>query len=236
MALTVFSLARQRYNCRTPGEQFGVRSEQICGTQKGHRGEEGVTADAKIVAGTNLQTQQTQTQKDSRFSGSDVNESGTQCHQTPQAERAMAIDRLISSFPPGPKGANRFPKSERLRRQKDIEACLREGKRYRHPLMTLYVRWREGSGRRIAFSVGRKVAKKATLRNRIKRWFREAYRTKRWAMKEGVDLFVIAQPACAAANFQSVNAALTELLLKAKVLKLPDWFSENGQTEKSEDG
>jgi len=190
-----------------------------------------VIADAKIVAGANLQTQQAQTQKDSWLFGANGDEGRAQCHQAPQVERTMAIDRLIPSFPPGPKGANRFPKSERLRRQKDIEACLREGKRYRHPLMTLYVRWKEGGGRRIAFSVGRKVAKKATLRNRIKRWFREAYRTKRWAMKDGVDLFVIAQPACAAANFQLVDAALTELLLKAKVLQLPDWFGEKGQTE-----
>jgi ribonuclease P protein component len=194
-----------------------------------HRGEEGVIADAKIASGTDLQTQQAQTQEDSRLFGENVNKSGAQCHQAPQVERAMATDRLIPSIPPGPKGANRFPKTERLRRQKDIEACLREGKRYKHPLMTLYVRWREGEGRRIAFSVGRKVSKKATLRNRIKRWLREAYRTKRWAMKEGVDLFVIAQPACAAANFQAVDAALTELLLKAKVLKLPDYVNSGGE-------
>lgn len=178
--------------------------------------------DGKIAAGANLQTEETETQKDPRFFGSDGNESGTQCHQAPKVERAMATDRLANIVPTGPKGANRFPKSERLRRQKDIEDCLREGKRFRHPLMTLYVRWREGGGRRIAFSVGRKVAKKATQRNKIKRWLREAYRTKRWAMKEGVDLFVIAQPECAATNFHAVDEALTELLIKAKVLQLPN--------------
>ena len=177
--------------------------------------------DGKIVAGTNLQTEQAKAEKDPRFLGKDGDKSRTQCHQEAQAERAMAVDCLMPIVPAGPKGANRFPKSERLRRQKDIEACLREGKRYRHPLMTLYVRWREGGGRRIAFSVGRKVAKKATKRNKIKRWLREAYRTKRWAMKEGVDLFVIAQPEIAAANFQTVDSALTELLVKAKVLQLP---------------
>lgn len=177
--------------------------------------------DGKIVARANLQTEQTQTQKDSRFLGENVNEGWSQCHQASQVERTMALDCVVSNVPPGPKGANRFPKSERLSRQKDIEACLREGKRYRHPLMTLYVRWREGSGRRIAFSVGRKVAKKATQRNKIKRWLREAYRTKRWAMKEGVDLFIIAQPECAATNFQAVDRALTDLLIRAKVLHLP---------------
>jgi hypothetical protein len=86
-----------------------------------------VIADAKIASGTDLQTQQAQTQEDSRLFGAYVNKSGAQCHQAPQVERAMATDRLIPSIPPGPKGANRFPKSERLRRQKDIEACLREG-------------------------------------------------------------------------------------------------------------
>lgn len=179
--------------------------------------------DGKITARTNLQTKKAQAQKDSWLLGANVNESGTQHNQAPQVERTMATDRLVLSIPSCPKGSNRFPKSERLHRQKDIEACLREGERYRHPLMTLYVRWRGGEGRRVAFSVGRKVAKKATQRNRIKRRLREAYRTKRWAMKEGVDLFVVAQPACAVANFQAVDAALTELLLKAKVLQLPNW-------------
>ncbi len=178
--------------------------------------------DGKIVARANLQTEQTQTQKDSWFLDENVNEGWSQCHQASQVERAMALDCVVPTVPPGPKGTNRFPKSERLSHQKDIEACLREGKRYRHPLMTLYVRWREGSGRRITFSVGRKVAKKATQRNKIKRWLREAYRTKRWAMKEGVDLFVIAQPECAAANFQAVNEALTILLIRAKVLQMPN--------------
>jgi len=183
-----------------------------------------VIVDGKIFAGANLQTEQAKTKEDSRLLGENGNQSRTQCHQEAQAERAMASNCLVPIVPAGPRGENRFPKSERLRRQKDIEACLREGKRYRHPLMTLYVRWREGVGRRIAFSVGRKVAKKATQRNKIKRWLREAYRTKRWAMKEGVDLFIVAQPEIAAANFHAVDAALTELLVKAKVLHLP---SEN---------
>lgn len=132
----------------------------------------------------------------------------------------MAVDRLMNQVPIGPKGANRFPSSERLRRQKDIQACLQEGKRFHHPLLSLWVRWREGTGRRVAFSVGRRVAKKATVRNRIKRWLREAYRTKRWAMREGVDMLVVAHLPCAVANFQAVNDALTKLLYRAGVLTL----------------
>ena len=46
----------------------------------------------------------------------------------------MATDRLAAQIPTGPKGSNRFPKAERLRRQRDIQACLREGKRYRNKL------------------------------------------------------------------------------------------------------
>ncbi len=179
---------------------------------------------AKIVARTHLPPQEAEAEKDARVSGTHGNESGTQCPQAPAAERAMATDRL--KLPPGPKGTNRFPKSERLSRQKDIQACLMEGKRYRHPLLTLFVRWRGGEGRRVAFSVGRKVAKKATQRNRIKRWLREAYRTKRWAMVDGVDLFIVAHPPIAAANFEAVDAALTELLWRAKVLVAPSQTKE----------
>ncbi|MFA0758995.1 MAG: hypothetical protein KEFWMYNX_000700 [Candidatus Fervidibacter sp.] len=136
----------------------------------------------------------------------------------------------MKPVPVGPKGTNRFPPSERLCRQKEIQLCVREGKRLRHPLLTLYVRRREGAGRRVAFSVGRRVAKKATVRNKIKRWLREAYRTKRWALREGVDMLVVAQPPCAAANFHAVNAALTELLWQAGVLILP-CLSERERTD-----
>jgi ribonuclease P protein component len=177
--------------------------------------------DGEVVARADLSPQKTQAEKDARISGSDGDESGAQCHQAPPSERAMAVDRLMMPMPIGPKGTNRFPPSERLRRQKDIQLCMREGKRLRHPLLTLYVRWREGAGRQVAFSVGRRVAKKATVRNKIKRWLREAYRTKRWAMKEGVDMLIVAQPPCAATNFHAVNAALTELLWRAGVLILP---------------
>lgn len=124
-------------------------------------------------------------------------------------------------LPERQRGANRFPKTERLRKRKDIEACLREGKRFRHPLLHLFVHWHDNKGRRIAFSVGRRVARKATQRNRLRRWLREAYRTKRWLLKDGVDLFVVAQPDAAAANFHAIDTALTELLLRAKVLQVP---------------
>ncbi len=178
--------------------------------------------DGKIAAGTNISPEKAKAQENSRLLGTDVNESRAKCHQAPKVEGTMAFDCLMPAGSAERKRDNRFPKSERLRRQKDIEACLREGKRYRHPLMTLYVLWREGSGRRIAFSVGRKVAKRATRRNKIKRWLREAYRIKRWAMREGVDLFVVAQPECAVANFQAIDAALTDLLVRAKVLQPPN--------------
>lgn len=130
-------------------------------------------------------------------------------------------------LPSGPKGANRFPKSERMNRRKEIEACLGEGKRFRHQLLHIYVRWRGGEGRKIAFSVGKKGAKKATQRNRIRRQLREAYRRKRWALKEGFDLFVVAHPNCAVTNFQTIDKALTELLHKANLLAsglCPDAF------------
>ncbi len=179
----------------------------------------GGSGNGEVAAGANLPPQKAKAKKNARVYGADGDKGGTQRFETPTTERAMAVDRMRVPLPKGKRGENRFPKAERLRKRKEFEACLREGKRFSHPLLNLFVRWHGNEGRRIAFSVGRRVAKKATQRNRLRRWLREAYRTKRWLLKDGMDLFVVAQPACAAANFQAIDNALKELLQRARVLK-----------------
>ncbi|MFA4015875.1 MAG: hypothetical protein RUDDFDWM_000974 [Candidatus Fervidibacterota bacterium] len=120
-------------------------------------------------------------------------------------------------LPVGKKGENKFPRSERLHRQKDFERCVKAGKMFRGHLLTLYAYWHGEKMRRVAFSVSKAVGK-AVVRNRIKRWLREAYRTRRWVMKEGVDLLFIVHRDCCTASHDMIDSEFEQLLLSAGVV------------------
>ena len=67
-------------------------------------------------------------------------------------------------------------------------------------------------------TVSRRVSKKAWVRNRIKRWIREAFRRLR-GTSEGYDLLVIARPRATNATFADIRTELTTVL--SKRLRLP---------------
>lgn len=124
------------------------------------------------------------------------------------------MERIIRA---GEKGSNRFPRCERLRRQRDFERCVRNGRAIKGRLLTLHVYWHGEPMRRVAFSVGKAVGK-AVARNRIKRWLREAYRTRRWALKSGFDLLVVAHQRCSSAVHEEVDSEFERLILRADLV------------------
>ncbi len=113
------------------------------------------------------------------------------------------------------RGENRFPKDERLRRQRDFERCVKAGRTIMGKLLRAHIYWHGEPIRRIAFSVGKAVGK-AVVRNRIKRWLREAYRTRRWALKSGFDMLVIVvQPSCKEIKHEDFDLEFEQLLFRA---------------------
>jgi ribonuclease P protein component len=119
---------------------------------------------------------------------------------------------------------------QRLKTKEFAEAFAR-GKTARHPLLSVRV-WRRfaaessqthlkrvENGPRAAFVVPKKQAK-AAKRNRLRRRMRECYRRHpaltRWksALQE-CDLIFVATPAAHEADFEELNAALTQLLQRA---------------------
>jgi ribonuclease P protein component len=129
----------------------------------------------------------------------------------------MVETKMPRILPAGKRGENKFPRSERLHRQRDFERCVKAGKVFRGHLLTLYAYWHGENMRRVAFSVGKAVGN-AVLRNRIKRWLREAYRTRRWLMKEGVDLLFIVHRDCSNASYDAIDSEFEQLLLSAGVV------------------
>jgi ribonuclease P protein component len=69
---------------------------------------------------------------------------------------------------------------------------------------------------RYAFAISKRVGI-AVTRNRVKRRLREILRLS--GLAEGFDIVIVARPAAAEADFQSLKAELLTLLKRAKLLK-----------------
>lgn len=102
-----------------------------------------------------------------------------------------------------------LPRSMRLRNTRDIQRVQRLGRRIRLPHMLVLYMPGSLDQSRVGFTVSRKVGN-SVVRNRVKRWLREAVWENKVDMPSGVDLVVIAHPQAATAGFASLNADVKE--------------------------
>ena len=110
-----------------------------------------------------------------------------------------------------------FPRQERLTRKRDFEAAFRTGRKSVGPLFVCYAVRRESQGRKFGFAVSRKVGK-AVVRNRLKRYVRETYRTHRAELAEDAHIVFVARPAAVALDYAECEQAIRQLLRKGGLL------------------
>lgn len=115
---------------------------------------------------------------------------------------------------PGPQA---FPRHERLTRKRDFEAAFQDGRKSVGAAFICYVVRRESQGRKFGFAVSRKVGT-AVVRNRVKRYLREFYRTHRAQIDEDTQIVVVARPAAAKVSFDQCSKAMRRLLGEIEVL------------------
>jgi ribonuclease P protein component len=96
---------------------------------------------------------------------------------------------------------NRFPKRQRIRRSDDFTAIIRSGAYAADDVLVVNVRRIVVSGAdnrplatdvqesRLGITIARKTGP-AVVRNRWKRWIREAFRTQRTELPLGIDIIV----------------------------------------------
>lgn len=110
----------------------------------------------------------------------------------------------------------RFPKSRRLRNRSEFQKVYQQGVRAAGPLFSVFLLPKaEDAPGRVGLTVSRKVGK-AAVRNRVKRWFREAIRRHwDWA-PEGAWIVFHARNSVRDSSYQQVEAELDRLLLKAR--------------------
>jgi ribonuclease P protein component len=106
----------------------------------------------------------------------------------------------------------------RLQGSADIGQLRQEGRRWHHPLVILFARPNEQEISRFAFSASRRVGN-AVARNRAKRLLREAVRLHLHELHPGWNCLLVARKATAVAPFSDVEAAVLQLLGRARLLR-----------------
>ncbi|MAY79716.1 MAG: ribonuclease P protein component [Deltaproteobacteria bacterium] len=91
----------------------------------------------------------------------------------------------------------------RLRNTRDIQRVQRLGRRIRLPHMLVLYMPGTLDQSRVGFTVSRKVGN-SVVRNRVKRWLREAVRENKEQLPSGIDLVIIAHPQAATAGLLSL--------------------------------
>jgi len=111
-------------------------------------------------------------------------------------------------------------REHRLRRRDDFSRVRQGGRRLAHPLLRL--QWAPGAGTvtRFAFVVSKRVATRAHERNLVRRRLRVLARAELPQVADGYDVIVNAQPAARLAGYQELDAALRQLLRRARLRRV----------------
>jgi ribonuclease P protein component len=114
-------------------------------------------------------------------------------------------------------GLHTYPRRERLTRTRDYETVYRCGKKRVGREFVCYVARQEGQGRKIGLAVSRKVGK-AVVRNRIKRYLRQVYRTHRAEIPDDTQVVFVARPTSARLSYHDCERAVCRLLKEGGAL------------------
>lgn len=110
-----------------------------------------------------------------------------------------------------------LPHPHRLRHAADLKLVQQQGRSWRHPLCILVVKRGGAEASRFAFVASRRVGK-AVVRNRVRRYLREAVRLHLGQIQPGWDCVWIARPLLPEATFAEVETAVLQLLARSELI------------------
>lgn len=109
-------------------------------------------------------------------------------------------------------------KSQRLHTDKDYARLFAKGRAFHAKGVTMKAMKSKVPVTKVGFVVSTKVAKKANVRNLIKRRMREVVRKHYKDMEQGIDIAFMARPESKAMSFAELRASVLELLVKSGIL------------------
>jgi len=123
-----------------------------------------------------------------------------------------------ATTPATPGRDRRLPRERILRRRSEFLAIRQKGESESGSHLKLNWRPSETSARRMAIVVP-KTCGNAVMRNRIKRWVREAWRALQSDLPAGLDSVWVARPKAGQAGFEKIQAEIRALYLRARLLQ-----------------
>jgi len=116
----------------------------------------------------------------------------------------------------GPKVASvlqskRFTKKERLKKNTEFEKVFRKGRKVSGRYVALHYRFTGEDHKRLGVTVSKRVDRRAVTRNRLKRNFREIFRTNRNVFPDGADIVLRAMPGSADAKYGELKNEILSL-------------------------
>lgn len=110
-----------------------------------------------------------------------------------------------------------LPSINRLSKKNDIDRVFRRGQGIKLGGVFLKAVLNNLPESRFAFVVSNKVSKKAVVRNRLRRIFRETIRQEKDKIKKGLDIIIMALPGLQDKEAGIVRSALTSILKEGKI-------------------
>lgn len=104
----------------------------------------------------------------------------------------------------------------RLARSEEFRRVRRQGRSWSHPLLVLLAVRNDLGYTRFGFLVSKRIGK-AVVRNRVRRWLREAARVRLGHIGVGWDIVLIARTPIVEADFWRIGEALDSLLHRAEL-------------------
>jgi ribonuclease P protein component len=112
-----------------------------------------------------------------------------------------------------------LPKINRLKKENDFRKVLRERAGAKEKFLILKTAPNNLGKVRVGISVSKKISKKATLRNKVKRKLAALMGQKLPQIKDGLDIFLIALPGLETQKFSETRGMCETLLKRAGALK-----------------
>lgn len=104
-------------------------------------------------------------------------------------------------------------------KRKDFKKVLKEGKKIKTGYLILKILPNNLAKIRVGVLIGKKISKKATIRNKIKRRLKELVRQNLEKIEKGLDLVFIPCPEIKNKNFIELKSLFFQILKKAQILK-----------------
>lgn len=109
-------------------------------------------------------------------------------------------------------------KENRLKKKIDFETVFKKGKGFGEGFLILKTAKNKLDKSRFGFIVSKKTAKKAVVRNKIRRRLGSIIRGRLKEVQNSFDNIIIALPGSGAKSFKETEEAVIKLLKKAKLL------------------